>query len=377
VANGLNPTPDILTVKKLKKVIVEDGCDGMTKAPLHGAIWSRMGSPNYWSLRNMTPTQFYEGEKSGLSALHNFIPTSKNLTTKGKLSMGSDKVLEYTKDEPSKSLRFTTKSQVSSAMFRRMAAMLRNPVPSSNGFVPQEERGAYIEYVTWLHYLLYETSIGGVVELDKMLMQARQDGEWLKFGPIPQRFERTKWPSANPIVCAFCEAAGHPFDQCQYRESEQDIPRLALHASNFVSDSSGKAQICGPWNSTRGCSKGSNCPQQHICLLCKTSTHPAKDCRALAGAGATPPHPKPSKPISPEETKILISFLASLQENREDKEEVGAAEIEAAENPEAEDADVAAGAEARAANSKKPKRLTSAEKDPKPKSNVPSRGGTQ
>jgi hypothetical protein len=288
----------------------------MTKAPLHGAIWSRMGSPNYWSLRNMTPTQFYEGEKSGLSALHNFIPTSKNLTTKGKLSMGSDKVLEYTKDEPSKSLRFTTKSQVSSAMFRRMAAMLRNPVPSSNGFVPQEERGAYIEYVTWLHYLLYETSIGGVVELDKMLMQARQDGEWLKFGPIPQRFERTKWPSANPIVCAFCEAAGHPFDQCQYRESEQDIPRLALHASNFVSDSSGKAQICGPWNSTRGCSKGSNCPQQHICLLCKTSTHPAKDCRALAGAGATPPHPKPSKPISPEETKILISFLASLQENR-------------------------------------------------------------
>ena len=57
--------------------------------------------------------------------------------------------------------------------------------------------------------------------------------------------------------------------------------------------------------------------------------------------------------------------------------EGGEAEIEAAKNPEAEGADVAAGAEARAANSKKPKRLTSAEKDPKPKSNVPSRGGTQ
>ena len=40
---------------------------------------------------------------------------------------------------------------------------------------------------------------------------------------------------------------------------------------------------------------------------------------------------------------------------------MGTAEIEAAENPEAEGADVAAGAEARVANSKKPMRLTNAE----------------
>jgi hypothetical protein len=138
-----------------------------------------------------------------LHSLHNYIPASKNLTSRSQVTMGTDKVLEISKSDISKTLRFTTKSQVVAAILRRMNAMLRNPVKSSPGFIEQRERGAFLEYCTYLHHLMYETSIGGVVELDRMLMQSRQDGEWKNFGPIPDRIRHIKWPAASPITCAF------------------------------------------------------------------------------------------------------------------------------------------------------------------------------
>jgi hypothetical protein len=222
--NGLQPTPDILTLKRLKKALSTDKTTDLIKAPLHGSILSRLGSGNWYSTRNMSAKDAYGEEK--IQSLHNYLPVSKNLIVSGRVTMGRDKSLEISsKREPTKSLRFTTKTQVVSAIFRRMNAMLRNPVPSSLGYVRKEERGPFMEYCTFLNHMLYVTAIGGVVEFDRMLMQARQDGEWLNFGPIPQRIERTTWPKATPPTCAFCEAPGHLFDMCEHRESEQDIPR--------------------------------------------------------------------------------------------------------------------------------------------------------
>ena len=322
--NGLQPTPDILTIKRFKNALPMKEWAELVKPPLHGADWSRLGTGNF--LSNRMTTKDHLGDEK-LHSLHNYIPASKNLTSRSQVTMGTDKVLEISKSDISKTLRFTTKSQVVAAILRRMNAMLRNPVKSSPGFIEQRERGAFLEYCTYLHHLMYETSIGGVVELDRMLMQSRQDGEWKNFGPIPDRIRHIKWPTASPITCAFCEATGHLFDMCAHREAEHDIPRLAPQASNGPSED-GKDPICGAWNDFRGCFS-KNCPRRHVCLLCQLPSHSVRSCSRLTSrdnTGEALPSPKPHDPISTKEILELTSLLASLQESEaaEDEAEVAA-----------------------------------------------------
>ena len=91
----------------------------LVKPPLHGADWSRLGTANF--LSNRMSTKDHLGDEK-VHNLHNYIPASKKLTSRGQdlVTMGADKVLEICKSEISKTLRVTTKSQVVSALLRRM-----------------------------------------------------------------------------------------------------------------------------------------------------------------------------------------------------------------------------------------------------------------
>jgi hypothetical protein len=69
-------------------------------------------------------------------------------------------------------------------------------------------------------------------------------------------------------------------------------------------------------------------------MLCKTASHPVKECRRVLGSsGKIPRPPKQLQPISPEDIHEILNLLAFLQEGKaaEAEAEIGAAERDAAE----------------------------------------------
>ena len=102
-------------------------------------------------------------------------------------------------------LILTTRMQLTAAIFTRMNYMLRCPVETSLAFLQDRERGNFCEYCQWLFHLSYTLTVGGVVELDMMLLRSRKDGEWKNFGLPPDRITKMNWPKLTVPVCAFCE----------------------------------------------------------------------------------------------------------------------------------------------------------------------------
>jgi hypothetical protein len=234
---GFPATTEILDVPKyrhaLKSVAGSEGGLATLAAPVHNGIWQRLGKGNYNPGR-LSPKEATGSEK--LHTLQAYLPASKNrkkgqgtpppptltglsackpaLTSHagaraGSLQMDAGQITVH-QPPTVEGLILTTRMQLIAAIFTRMNYMLRCPIETSLAFLQDRERGNFCEYCQWLFHLSYTLTVGGVVELDMMLLRSRKDGEWKDFGLPPDRITKMNWPKLIVPICAFCEVRLSP-----------------------------------------------------------------------------------------------------------------------------------------------------------------------
>lgn len=339
---GLAPSPDILEIKKYSDALSELGLRSKLATPIYNTIWGRHGF-SYWRPKRMTAKEFYGNVM--IHSLDKYLPASINLKSeKGRMTLGANNTVEVTASK-AKALRFSTIQQITAAIFRRANAMLRNPVTTSLGYVPPKEKGAFLEYSAYLHHLTYTMSVGGLVEFDRLMMNCRKDGEWLKFGIAPTRITRVEFPPAVPMACSFCEDKGHTADTCTHRDAECDIPRLAMLATAHTGATrSNTGKPCRHFNTREGCPFGQNCRNKHVYIKSQQQ-----------GPGDRPSRPIPKTHPNCKALAIALTHaLALLQVGNSKARTKGEAAAEAA-RPAVEAEALKAGADGAAAAAAAPK----------------------